>query len=68
MEQGGKMAAEHKVTWDATRNAMKQNVSQMKTEANSSPVANYLRGLKEEVNQFKDQLKNDGGEPPQIKK
>ena len=66
MERGGKMAAEHKVTWDATRNAMKENVSQMKSEANSSPLANYFKGLKEEVNQLKAQMKE--GESPQIKK
>ena len=64
MEKGGKMAAEQKVTWDATRNTMRDNMAQMKSEANNSPIANYWKGLKEEVSQLKGQFKE---QPPQNK-
>mmetsp|Transcript_18874 Transcript_18874/g.30058 ORF Transcript_18874/g.30058 Transcript_18874/m.30058 type:complete len:101 (-) Transcript_18874:534-836(-) len=56
MEQGGKMAAEGKVTWDAQRKILSQNAQQMKQEVHSSPVTAYLKGLKDEVGEFKQQF------------
>ncbi len=57
MEKSGKMAAEHKVTLDASREAMRTNAQQMKSDVNSSFVAQYFNGLKHEVSQLKKKLK-----------
>lgn len=64
MEKGGKMAAEQKVTWDATRDAMRNNAQTMKSDVNNSFVAQYFKGLKEEVSQLKQQFNEEQQQQP----